>query len=98
MKVHYFRISGSFSAVRFAEELSRKMGIFRVFRGKGRRNFSAVKTCWRRKCDSNSHYCFEFRNSRRLRNLQAVQHLTRESTSSDWPLGRLEQSIFSSSH
>jgi hypothetical protein len=65
------------------------MGIFRVFRGKSRRNFSAVKTCWRRKCDSNSHYRFESRNPRRLRNLQAVQHLTRESTGSDWPLGRL---------
>jgi hypothetical protein len=61
------------------------MGIFRVFRGNGRRNFSAVKTCWRRECDSNSHYRFEFRNPRRLRNLQAVQYLTRESTGSDWP-------------
>ena|ERR1700693_1754207 len=57
--------------------------------GKGRRTFSAVKTCWRRHCDSNSHYRFESRNPRRLRNLQAVQHLTRESTSSDWPLCRL---------
>jgi len=37
----------------------------------------------------NSHYRFEFRNPRRLRNLQAVQHLTRESTGSDWLLGRL---------
>jgi hypothetical protein len=62
--------------------------MFRVFRRKGRRNFSAVKTCWRRECDSNSHYRFEFRNPRRLPNLQAVQHLTRESTGSDWPLGR----------
>ena len=29
------------------------MGIFRVFRGKRRRNFSAVRTCWRREWDSN---------------------------------------------
>jgi hypothetical protein len=63
-----------------------------------RRQFSVVKTCWRRKCDSNSHYRFEFRNPRRLRNLEAVQHLTRESTSSDWPLVDKEQSIFSSAH
>src|SRR3984885_6284155 len=65
------------------------MGMFRIFRRKVRRNFSAVKTAWRRKCDSNSHYRFEYRNPRRLLNLQAVQHLTRESTGSDWPLGRL---------
>src|ERR1700722_2140267 len=63
--------------------------MFRVFRGKGSRTFSAVKTCWRRECDSNSHYRCEFRNPRRLRNLQAMQHLTRESTGSDWPLERL---------
>jgi hypothetical protein len=44
--------SSPFSAVRFAEELSRKMGIFRVFRGKRRRNFSALKTYWRREWDS----------------------------------------------
>jgi len=30
----------------------------------------------------------KFGNPRRLRNFQAVQHLTRESTGSDWPLGR----------
>jgi hypothetical protein len=65
------------------------MGILRGFRGKGRLTFSAVKTCWRREWDSNSHYRFESRNLRRLRNLQAVRHLTGESTSSDWPLGRL---------
>src|ERR1700693_4298883 len=81
--------SSPFSAVRFVEEESRKLGMFRVFRGNGRRNFSAVKTCWRRKCDSNSHYRFESRNPRRLRNLQALRHLTGESTSSDWPLGLL---------
>ena len=80
------QLSSAFSAVRFTEELSRKMGIFRVFRGKELRNFSAVKTYWRRKCDSNSHYRFESRNPRRLRNLQVVQHFTGESTSSDWPL------------
>jgi hypothetical protein len=54
--------SSPLSTVRFAEELSRKMGIFRVFRGKGRVNLSAVKTCWRRKCDSNPHYRLESRN------------------------------------
>jgi hypothetical protein len=37
--------SSPFSAVRFADELSQKMGFFRVFRGNGWRNFSAVKTC-----------------------------------------------------
>jgi hypothetical protein len=74
------------------------MGIFRVFGRNRRRSFSAVKTGWRRECDSNSHYRFESRNPRRLRNLEAVQHLTRESTSSDWPLVDKEQSIFSSAH
>jgi hypothetical protein len=47
MEVPCFGISSSFSAVRFAEEESRKMGMFRVFRAKGRRNFSAVETAWR---------------------------------------------------
>jgi hypothetical protein len=37
-------------------------------------------------------------NPRRLRNLQAVQHLTRESTGSDWPQIDKKQSIFSSAH
>src|ERR1700722_4829045 len=55
--------SGPFSAVRFAEEESRKMGIFRVFRGKSRRDFSAVRTCWRRGRDSNRRYSFEPLNS-----------------------------------
>jgi hypothetical protein len=59
-------------------------------------NFSAVQTAWRRKCDSNSHYHFEFRNPRRLRDLQAVLRLTRESTSSDWPPIDKKKSIFSS--
>jgi hypothetical protein len=77
-----------FSTVRFASEESRNTGIFRVLRGELRRDFSAVKTAWRRKCDSNSHYRFESRNPRRLRSLQAVQHLTGELTSSDWPLDR----------
>ena len=40
-------VGSPFSAVRFAEELSRKMGIFRVFRGKVWRNFSALQTAWR---------------------------------------------------
>ena len=62
------------------------------------RNFSAIRTAWRRECDSNSHYRFEFRNPRRLRNLQAEQHLTRESTRSDWPPVDKKQSIFSSAH
>jgi len=52
-----------------------KWAYFAYLRG-GRRNFSAVKTCWRRECDANSHYRFEFRNPRRLPNLEAVQHLT----------------------
>ena len=33
--------------------------------------------------DSNSHYRFEFRNFRGLRNLQTMQHLTRESTGAE---------------
>jgi hypothetical protein len=45
--------SSPFSPVRFVRELSRKMGMFRVFRGNGLRHFSAVKTCWRRGEDSN---------------------------------------------
>ncbi len=81
--------SSPFSAVHLVERISRKTGMFRAFWGKGRRIFSARRTCWRRECDSNSHYRFEFRNPRRLRNLQAMQHLTRESTGSDWPLERL---------
>jgi hypothetical protein len=67
---------------------------FAYFRRKGQRNFSAVRTCWRRECDSNLHYGFESRNPRRFRNLQAVQHLTRESTGSDWPQIDKKQSIF----
>jgi hypothetical protein len=47
MKVHRFGISSPFSAVRFADGISRKMGIFRAFRGKGWRNFSTVQTVWR---------------------------------------------------
>jgi len=47
-----------FSAVRFVEEESRKMGIFRVFGGKERRNFSALQTAWRREGDSNPRYGF----------------------------------------
>jgi hypothetical protein len=34
------------------------MGIFRVFREKGRRNFSSDKTCWRSEVDSNLLYHF----------------------------------------
>ena len=78
-----------FSAVEFVEQNSQKTGIIRDVDGKQRQVFSAAQTVWRRDCDSNSHYRFESRNRRRLRNLQAVQHLTRESTSSDWPLCRL---------
>ena len=36
------------------------MGIFRVFRGKSRRDFSAAKTCWRRERDSNPRYLFRY--------------------------------------
>jgi hypothetical protein len=57
-----------------------KKGMFRQFSGNGWRNFSAVKTCWRSEWDSNLRYPFEFRKSRRLRNLHAVKNLTREST------------------
>src|ERR1700719_1916333 len=49
-----------------------KMGIFRIFRGKGRRDFSAVKTCWRRERDSNPQYRSEWRKSRRLRKLRGI--------------------------
>jgi hypothetical protein len=45
-------LTSAFSPVRFVEQVSRKMGIFRVFRRNGRGNFSAVKTCWRREWDS----------------------------------------------
>ncbi len=54
------------------------MGIFRVFRGKGRQNFSAVKTCWRRDWDSNRRYFFESGRYRRWRKLQLINKLTRE--------------------
>jgi hypothetical protein len=76
-------LKSPFSAVRLVDRKPRKMGMIRELWGKWRRRFSAVQTAWRRECDSNSHYRFEFRNPRCLRNLQAVQHLTRESTGSD---------------
>ena len=41
---------------------------------------------------------FEFGNPRRLRNLRAVQHLTRESTGGAKPQIDKKQSIFSSAH
>src|ERR1700677_1912269 len=49
--------SSPFSPVRFAEELSRKMV---VFREKGRRDFSAVQTAWRMERDSNPRYSFPY--------------------------------------
>ena|SRR5208283_1317889 len=42
-----FQLISPFSAVRFADEILRNTGMFRVFRGKSRRDFSAAKTCWR---------------------------------------------------
>jgi hypothetical protein len=41
-------LSIAFSAVRFAEELSRRTGIIRELQGKCRRELPAAKTCWRR--------------------------------------------------
>jgi hypothetical protein len=52
------------------------MGMFRVFQGKRRRNFSAVQTAWRRGVDSNPRYRSEWRERRRLRKLQAISHLS----------------------
>ena len=49
------------------------MGIFRVFRGKGLRNFSAVQTAWRSGKDSNPRYRSETCKSRRLRKLLGIK-------------------------
>lgn len=49
-----------FSAVRFAEELSRIRGIFRVFWDMRQAEVTSVKTVWRRERDSNPQYLFEF--------------------------------------
>jgi hypothetical protein len=49
-----------FSALPFVDDILRKTGIFRVFRDKARREFSAVKTCWRRERDSNPRYGFPY--------------------------------------
>jgi len=48
--------SSAFSPVQVDEQISRKMGKFRVFRSKGRRNFCAVETPWWRGLDSNLRY------------------------------------------
>jgi hypothetical protein len=45
-------LTSAFSPVRFGEQVSRKTGMFRVFRGNGREDFSVVKTCWRSERDS----------------------------------------------
>jgi hypothetical protein len=52
--------SSAFSAVRFVEALARQMGMFRAFGEKNWRNFSAVKTWWRRERDSNPRYGFPY--------------------------------------
>ena len=46
-------LGSQFSPVRFVDETLRNTGMLRVFRGKGRSNFSAVQTAWRRERDSN---------------------------------------------
>jgi hypothetical protein len=48
------------------------MGMFRVFQGKTRRNFSAVKTCRRSEWDSNLRYLFETSKGRRVPNLRII--------------------------
>jgi hypothetical protein len=42
--VKHLTANSAFSPFRLVEQVSREMGIFRVFRGKERRNFSAVRT------------------------------------------------------
>jgi hypothetical protein len=42
-----------------------KYGHYSHISARSERNFSALQTAWRRKCDSNSHYRFESRNPRR---------------------------------
>jgi hypothetical protein len=69
--------SSAFSAVRFLEQISRQMGILRVFGGTERRNFSAVKTCWRRERDSHPRYHFEKHKTRSLRKLHGINSLTK---------------------
>jgi hypothetical protein len=49
------------------------MGIFRVFRGKGLRNFSALQTAWRSGKDSNPRYRSETWKSRRVRKLHGIR-------------------------
>jgi hypothetical protein len=59
--VNAIRCQGSpFSAVRFGEQKSQKMGIIRESQGKPRREFSAVQTVWRRGRDSNPRYPFGY--------------------------------------
>ena len=65
-------------SVQFVEQISRKKGIFRVFRREGRRNFSAVQTAWRSGKDSNPRYRSEWRKSRCLRKLQGINSLSGE--------------------
>ena len=56
--------------------ISRKTGIIRAFRGKYRRDFSALQTAWRRARDSNPRYKSETCRSRRLRKLQGINLLS----------------------
>ena len=56
------------------------MGMFRVFQGKRRRNFSAVQTAWRRGRHSNRRYNSLSRRSRRVRSLRgscSIKHTLR---------------------
>jgi hypothetical protein len=48
-----FAVGQSISPVRFLQKESRNTGMFRAFRNKGRRDSTAVETCWRREWDSN---------------------------------------------
>ena len=48
--------SGCSSLVQWADEISRKAGLFRIFQGQSSRVSTAVETTWRRGGDSNSRY------------------------------------------
>jgi hypothetical protein len=67
------RYSGTFSPVRFEMKVAQLRGFPALLRGVQPR-FSATQTVWRRGGDSNPRYRFEWRKSRRVRDLQ-VFHL-----------------------
>jgi hypothetical protein len=56
--------------------LTAKYGHYSGILVESRRAFSAVKTEWRRKEDSNLQYLFETCKSRRVRNLQGIKNFT----------------------